>query len=150
MKKFKLSVVIPIVIITQLFVLHNAHAETLYPVKVDYQPTKVRFSKVKVKLTVINQKEQIVLRGVVKRRIYNSHILPDHIDYIVLDSREQILQQGAIQVSGINLRHNRYGRQFSLLLPDALPGGSTIKLGWHNNQTSVLSAPAYHYKNLFL
>jgi hypothetical protein len=130
MNKIQLTAVTVVLLFVQFLLLQMVHAEELYPVQVNYQPTKVKISNLNVK----NEQGMIVISGVIKRRSYNSHALPGHLDVQVLDNQNEVSQQGIIKVSGLNLRRNRNGRQFRISLDNELPEGSYIKLGWHDNQ----------------
>lgn len=132
MNKIKLSAVTAALLFSPFLLLKTVHAELLYPVEIDYQPVKVKISKLNVK----KHNDSVVVSGTINRHAYNSHVLPAHIDLLVLDSNKKIFQRGIINVSGLNLRHNRYGRQFRIALSNDLPQGSTIKLGWHQKSAS--------------
>jgi hypothetical protein len=114
-----------------LFILLQASAtELLYPVEIKNKPPKVRIYNVKIQ----QQQDQLVLSGLLKRRSYNSHVLPGHIDYVVIDTNENVIKQGWTQSpTGLNLRRYRYAHQFQLLLPNDLSEGSRIELSWHQD-----------------
>lgn len=132
MNKTQLTAITVALLFVQFLLLQMVHAEMPYPVQVNYQPTKVKISNINVK----KEQGMFVISGVIKRRSYNSHALPGHLDVQVVDSQNEILQQGTIKVSGLNLRRNRNGRQFRISLDNTLPKGSYIKLDWHDNQMS--------------
>jgi hypothetical protein len=151
MKKFKVTTVISIALFLQLPFIQSVYSQSHYPVEVQYQPVQVRISNLKIISDVENNQANKVLSGTVKRRSYNSHVLQGHIDYVVLNKANGIIHEGAINVPGLNLRNNRYGRQFKILLPATLPEGSHIKIGWHKTQASVLSnSSIYHKQNSLL
>ena len=156
MKKFKFPVVMKVVIsiafVLQSLILNSVYAQSHYPIEVKNQPVQVRISQLKIKSGIENDNnEDKVLSGLVKRRSYNSHVLPGHIDYVIFDSNDDVTHEGAIQVSGLNLRNSRYGRQFKILLPKNMPEGSHIKIGWHKNQTSAFyNASISHKSNSLL
>ncbi|NOQ79946.1 MAG: hypothetical protein GQ546_11155 [Gammaproteobacteria bacterium] len=119
------------------------NAQLLYPVDILYQPTKVRISKIKIE----RHSHQLVLSGIVKRRAYNSHVLPGHIDYIVFDVNDQVVAEGAVNFSSsLNLRRLKQGVQFSFLLPNNLSEGSYIKVGWNRNHMGERLTKVTHYK----
>jgi hypothetical protein len=151
MKKFKVTTVISIVLFLQIPFIQSVYSQSHYSVEVQHQPVQVRISNLKIISDVENNQANKVLSGTVKRRSYNSHVLPGHIDYVVLNKANGIIHEGAIKVAGLNLRNNRYGRQFNILLPATLPEGNHIKIGWHKTQASVLSnSSAYHKQNSLL
>ena len=155
MKKFKLSAVISIVITFQILFLQSLYAQSQYPIEIKHQPVQVNLSNLKIKSVVENNQESQLLTGRIKRRAYNSHVLPGHIDYVVLGRNDEILYEGAIQVSGLNLRsRSPFGRQFKILLPE-LADGSHIKIGWHSTQHSTQASAVnnvltYHKQNSLL
>lgn len=82
MKKFKFSVVMTVVIsiafVLQSLIISSVYAQSQYPIEVKNQPVQVRISQLKIKSGIEN--ESRALSEIVKRRSYNSHILPGHID----------------------------------------------------------------------
>jgi hypothetical protein len=131
MKKIKHCVsILPVITILSMLFLSTVNAQSLYPIEIDHQPVKVRIVNVIIEN---NDNKQLTLRGTVKRRSYNSHVLSGYIHYQILDNQNQLLNTGRIIISGLNLRRNRYGRQFQLIFPDRLPQGSHIKLGWQSS-----------------
>ncbi len=151
MKMFKLPIVLSIAFVLQSLLLTPVYAQLYYPIEVKNQPVQVRISQMKIKYSVENDNEDSVLSGRIKRRSYNSHVLPGHIDYVIIDRNDEVIHEGAIQVSGLNLRKNRYGRQFNILLPKNMPEGSHIKVGWHKTQTSApYNASISHKSNSLL
>lgn len=129
MNKIQRATVAVTLLIAPFFLLQMVHADMLYPVQVDYQPTQVKIKNINVK----KEHERIIVSGVINRRSYNTHTLPGHLDIQVFDNQNVILQQSIISVSGLNLRRNRNGRQFRLSLGNELPKGSYIKVNWHQN-----------------
>ncbi len=151
MKNFKLPVVISIAFVLQSMSFTSVYAQSHYPIEVKNQPVQVRLSQLKIKSGVESDNDNSVLSGRIKRRSYNSHVLPGHIDYVIIDRNDEVIHEGAIQVSGLNLRKNRYGRQFNILLPKNMPEGSHIKIGWHKTQTSApYNASISHKSNSLL
>ena len=135
MNKIQLAAMTVALFIAQFLLIQMVHAEMPYPVEVNYQPTKVKISNIKV----TKEHGMEVISGVIKRRSYNSHALPGHLDVQIIDSQNVILQQGIIKVSGLNLRRNRNGHQFHMTLNNKLPEGSYVKLDWHNNNIVSLN-----------
>lgn len=142
MNKIQLAVVAIALLSMQILLLPIARAQVLYPIEVNHQPEKIKISNIQV----TKHNEQLVVSGVVNRRAYNSHVLPGHIDLVIFDTNKHILKQGIIKVSGLNLCHNRYGRQFRIAFDNDLPEGSYIKMGWHHNQNSQLTDKSHFYK----
>jgi hypothetical protein len=130
MNKIQLAAMAVALFFVQFLLLQMVHAEIPYPVQVNYQPTKVKISNIHI------NKEQgmFIISGVIKRRAYNSHALPGHLDFQIIDSQNETIQKGIIKVSGLNLRRNRNGRQFRITLDNKLPKDGHIKLDWHNNK----------------
>lgn len=119
------------------------YAQLLYPVEILYQPTKVRISNIKIE----RQSNQLVLSGIVKRRAYNSHVLPGHIDYIVFDINDQVVTEGAVNYSSsLNLRQLKQGAQFSFVLPKNLTEGSYIKVGWNRDHSNKQPTQIMHHE----
>lgn len=147
MKKFMLSSVITVLFVSQFLSLQVARAELLYPVEIDYQPVQVRISRIKIQ----QDGEQLILSGLIKRRSYNSHVLPGHIDYSIIDGKGQLIKEGMTNYSpSLSLRRWKYGSHFSFSLSKNLPEGSTIKLGWHQNHSKKHISSALNLKNNLL
>jgi hypothetical protein len=108
----------------------TSYAGTLYPVEIKTNSNKLTIFKIKL----MPSEKNILLTGVVKRRSYNSHILPGHIDYRIVDADKQIFKEGIIRVIGLNLRKNSYGRAFELFIEEKLPQNSIIQLSWHSGK----------------
>ena len=93
---------------------------------------QVRISKIKIQY----ENEQLILSGLIKRRSYNSRVSPGHINYSIVDGQGQFIKEGVVNYPmNISSRHSKYGSHFSFVLPDDLPEGSRIKLGWQKNHT---------------
>ena len=120
---------------SQFLLLQAARAELLYPVEVNSNPTQVRISKINIK----KLNEMIVLTGKINRRAYNSHVLPGHIDILVMNANNQLLKQEMINISSLNLRRYRYDRQFKITFANEFPEGSYFKVNWHQSQSGHLS-----------
>ena len=148
MKKFILPISFLALFVSPFVNLQAADKELFYPVEVIHKSVKVRISNIKIQ----HQNNQLVLSGLIKRRAQNSHVLPGHIDYVIIDKQGQIIKESAINYSAsLSLRNSQYGRHFNFVIPDNLPEGSRIKLGWHKNQPmNTLSSNAYHKKNSLL
>jgi len=104
-----------------------------------------------VKLSIDSDDQAMVLTGRVKRRIYNSRVLPGHIDYLVVNTAGETLGQGAVQYSSsLGLRRWKHGSSFSFQLPEDTPNDAVIKLTFHRNHfdSSKVSPPASHTFNL--
>ena len=125
-----------------------ASAELLYPVEIIHQPTKVKISNIKIE----PQSDQLILSGKIKRRAYNSHVLPGHIDYVVFDVNNEVVEEGAIDYSSsLSLRRVKQGAHFRFLLPKKMDKGSYVRIGWSQNHTSMqLSKVTRHKKNPLL
>ena len=131
MKKLILSIFITSLLFSQLLSLAIAKAEILYPVEVSSESTKVRISKVKIQ----NSNEQLLLSGLVKRRSYNSTVLPGHISYEVNDAHGKLIHRGDVNYSpSLSLRRWKSGSRFNLVLPNNLPKDSRIKLAWRQGK----------------
>ena len=135
MKKL-LSIAVSGLFFSAISSLQVANAESLYPVEVTSKTPSVKISKIKIQK--LNQ--LWVLSGVVKRRSYNSAVLPGHIDVTIVKTiagaQAQILSKDVVDYSpSLSLRRWRSGSRFNLTLPNDLPAGSTIKLKWHKNQS---------------
>jgi len=121
----------------------NANAELLYPVEIIYQPTKVRISNIRIE----PRSDQLLLSGTIKRRAYNSHILPGHIDYVVFDVNDQVVTEGAVEYSSsLNMRRLKQGAHFSFLLPKELNEDSYIRIGWNRNHSMTKISQVTHHK----
>ncbi|MCW8932382.1 MAG: hypothetical protein OQL19_19370 [Gammaproteobacteria bacterium] len=129
MKKINSSAVFAALFFTPLISLQAVQAEMLYPVEIKHQPTQVKISNVDVK----KENQVIVAKGIISRRNYNSYVQPGHIDIQIMDENDEVFLQETIKVSGLNLRHNRYGRQFRIAFLNELPKGSFFKLNWHQS-----------------
>ena len=70
MKKLKFTAVISIAIILQILFLHAVYAQSHYPVAINYQPTQVRISQLKIKTGTENNQTVTMLSGRIKRRSY--------------------------------------------------------------------------------
>jgi len=117
-------------ILIQFFILPMAWSKQLYPVDIESDSAKVKFLQVEVH----RQNDQLLLTGKVKRRSYNSTVLPGHIDYIISDSQGQIIAEGVTNYApSLSLRGWKFGSHFSVNLPDNLPEDSRIKLSWQRN-----------------
>ncbi|RKZ98208.1 MAG: hypothetical protein DRQ43_01825 [Gammaproteobacteria bacterium] len=120
-----------------------ANAELLYPVEIIYQPTQVRISNIRIE----PQSDQLLLSGTIKRRAYNSNVLPGHIDYIVFDVNDQVVTEGAVNYSSsLSLRRLKQGAHFSFLLPKELDEGSYIRIGWNRNHSMTQPSQVTHHK----
>ncbi len=120
-----------------------ANAELLYPVEIIYQPTQVRISNIRIE----PQSDQLLLSGTIKRRAYNSNVLPGHIDYIVFDVNDQVVTEGAVNYSSsLSLRRLKQGAHFSFLLPKELDEGSYIRIGWNRNHNVMKLDQVTHHK----
>ena len=129
MSNMKLAVIYVVLTILLYVSLQVVHADTYYPVQVKAQATTIKFSNIKV-----TKKNKIsVLSGIISRRSYNSHVFPGHLDLEVLNNNNEIIYQSIIKITGLNLRRNRYGRQFIVKVDNELPEASYFKLSWHNN-----------------
>lgn len=96
---------------------------------------------------------QSVLTGAIKRAHYNSHVAPGHIDYVLLDEKRGVIEQGAVRYSpSLSLRAWKHGSSFSVLLPAHLPKNASIKVGYHQDKFSQNPAVflANHEKNSLL
>ena len=132
MKKLFFSTALSILFISPFLFSQNVRAELIYPVEINYKPVQVTISQIKI----INEKEQLVLKGLIKRRAYNSHVTPGHIAYSIFDGEGKLIKEGVAQYSNsLSSRRWKYGSHFSFVLPNDLPEGSRIKLGWSKNQT---------------
>ncbi|MFK5894978.1 MAG: hypothetical protein QM504_17305 [Pseudomonadota bacterium] len=126
MKFFILSTIMSVIFFSPFLNL-QANAELPYPVAIDAKAAIVNISKIKI--------QNLLLSGIVKKRSYNSHVAPGHIKYFIVSDKEQILKQGVVEYSPtLSLRSWRYGSRFSFVIPENLPAGAHIRLGWHHNQ----------------
>jgi len=127
MKKIIFSTIVSSLFLGQLLVMQIAKAELLYPVELSSESTRVRFSKIKIQ----THHKQIELSGSIKRRSYNSRVLPGKISYIVNDGQGNIIKKGGINYSpSLSLRRWKSGSHFSLVLPNDLPKDTRIQLAW--------------------
>lgn len=132
MKKLILSTVLIVLFVSPFLFLQSVRAELIYPVEIDYKPVQVRISRIKM----LYENEQLVLKGLIKRRAYNSHVLPGHIAYSIVDGEGKMIKEGVVRYSNsLSSRRWKYGSHFSFVLPDDLPEGSRIKLGWYKNHS---------------
>jgi hypothetical protein len=112
----------------------GASAELIYPVEIDFKSVQVRISNIKIQ----SMDEQLILSDLIKRRSYNSRVLPAHIIYSISDGKGEFIKEGIINYSSsISLRCWKYGSYFRLVLPDNLPEGSPIKLDWHKKTLTL-------------
>lgn len=148
MKTLKLIVNKLLLISSAILSPQIANAELLYPVEIIHQPTKVIISNVKIE----TRTDQLLLSGKIKRRAYNSYVLPGHIDYVVFDINDQVVTEGGVDYSSsLNLRRLKQGTHFSFLLPKDLDEGSYIRIGWNpNHSMTKLSQIFHHMKNPLL
>jgi len=143
MKTLKLIAIELLLVSSVLLSSQIANAELLYPVEIIYQPTQVRISNIRIE----SQSDQLILSGKIKRRAYNSHVLPGHIDYVILDVNDQIVTEGAVDYSSsLSLRRLKQGAHFSFLLPKVLDEGSYIKIGWNRNHNEMKLGQVTHHK----
>ena len=142
MKKLKL-ITINLFVFSFILSTQIANAELLYPVEIIYKPTQVRISNIRIE----PQSNQLVLSGKIKRRAYNSHVQPGHIDYVVFDVNDQVVTEGAVKYSSsLNLRRLKQGTQFSFLLPEKLDKDSYIRIGWNRNHNVMKLSQVSHHK----
>jgi hypothetical protein len=118
--------------IFQLINLQIASAsENDYPIEFVSQSPHLKLSKVSVQ-----QNQQLILTGKIKRISKNVHIAPGHLEVIVFNLNNQAIIKKSVNYSPALLsKHNKFGSQFEMVLPDDLPKGSSIKIKWHSNQS---------------
>jgi hypothetical protein len=107
----------------------------------------VQFKHVEIE----NQDGRYVLSGRIKRAVYNSHVAPGHIDYIVINGRGEFVAEGAVAYSpSLSLRRWKYGSSFSVVLPENVDNEALIKVIYHKNQvgTEVYSQEVSHDVNV--
>lgn len=113
-------------------------------------PNKVRFENV----SVVESEDGIsVLVGKLKRSVYNSTVLPGHVDYAIKDGKGVLIVEGGAQYSpSLSLRRWRHGSSFSIALPEELPDDVIVQVGYHRNvyKAQVYSPAAPHSENQLL
>ena len=131
-----------------LIVLQTVTAESLYPIEVVSQSLGVKISNIKIQ----KANQQWILTGVVKRKSYNSSVLPGHIDITILGNKKHIVAQTQVGYApSLSLRRWKAGSHFSFTLPSQIPRGSRIKLQWHKNQSQKhLLSKAYDRQSVWL
>ncbi|MCU7938633.1 MAG: hypothetical protein KZQ64_13595 [gamma proteobacterium symbiont of Bathyaustriella thionipta] len=133
MKKIKMFIVVTILFIFQVLSFQSARAGLLYPVDIDSQPVQVRIFGIKIK----KHDKKALLSGQIKRRSYNSHVVPGHIYYSIFNGNGQTIKEGIVNYSAsLSLRRLKQGSYFSFEIPDSLPEGSRIRLGWQKKSIS--------------
>ena len=79
---------------------------------------------------------QLEVTGKVKKVRHNAHILPGHVDYVVLDENQKIIQTGKVKYKpGLFLRSPKHGSEFSIILANNIPENAILKLAWHHNRS---------------
>lgn len=146
--KHHLLKIIALPILFQLISTNSANAELLYPVEISSQTPQVRINRINIE----SSNNQMILSGRVKKRAPNVHVIQGHIDYLILSSNGKIIASNAINYSPRLLhKRSKFGSLFNFVLPDNLPVGSTIKIGWHQNSSKKhLSSAAFHQSNSLL
>jgi len=120
------------VLLVGLSSLHGISAATEYPIEIISKTPKVTISKVKI--DQINGK--MILNGLVKRRSYNSSVVPGHIDITIKDSQNRIITNNTLNYTpSLSLRRWKFGSRFNFVLPADLPADSSVQIGWHPNRS---------------
>jgi hypothetical protein len=92
---------------------------------------KVKFENV----NVVAAGEGRVLKGKIKKSIYNSRLPAGHIDYLVLSSGGDVLVEEGFQYNkSLSLRRWKRGSSFSVVLPENIPDDAVIRIGFHKNE----------------
>ena len=101
----KQALLTPIYLSALLFLNVELQAQTHdfdYSLEQTSKPAQVRLTNMKI----MKENYQLILRGKVMRRTYNSHVIPDHIDYEITDADDMIVDKGVIDtINSLNLRH---------------------------------------------
>ncbi|MBR9910295.1 MAG: hypothetical protein GYB33_08090 [Gammaproteobacteria bacterium] len=137
------------VITIAMSVSSGASAKERVPSVESVTTSAVRFERVEIG----RQDGRFVVSGKVKRRVYNSHVWPGHIDYVAIGSNGEVVAKGAVTYTpSLSLRRWKYGSDFSVLLPESVTEDASIKVAFHKNQsaTKKYSAPAQHEVNVLV
>lgn len=105
-------------------------AESTFAIDV-VSSNKVRFENVSIEF----EDGIPVLVGKLKRSVYNSRVLPGHVDYVVKDNKGVVIVEDGIQYSpSLSLRRWKFGSSFSIALPEDLPKDEIIQVAFHRNE----------------
>tara|TARA_B100000745_G_C20133165_1_gene388358 strand:- start:1041 stop:1487 length:447 start_codon:yes stop_codon:yes gene_type:complete len=136
-------------IIVAMSVAYGSRAQDQEPSVEWVNTSDVLFKRVEIE----RQNDRYVLSGKIKRRIYNSHVWPGHIDYIAVGSNGKVVAKGAVTYTpSLLLRRWKFGSSFSVLLPEAVSEDALVRVTFHKDQGSQrkYSAPAYHDANVLV
>mgnify|MGYP006995713064 CR=1 FL=1 len=128
----KMLIAVISLFIFQLINLHIVSAsENDYPIEFVSQNPHLTLTKVS-----IQQNQQLILTGKIKRMSRNVHIAPGHLEVVIYNLNNQPIVKKSVNYSpAILSKHSKFGSQFEMVLPDDLPKGSSIKIKWHSNQS---------------
>jgi hypothetical protein len=136
MKIFKRIIFSLILLFSQLLTLASADSQAVNTINTPAVEI-VRLSPY-VRLFNVNvntENNQLQVTGKVKKVRHNSHVLPGHIDYVVLDENQQIIQTGKVTYKpSLFLRSPKHGSEFKITLVNNIPEHAIIKLAWHHDK----------------
>ena len=111
----------------------SSHANThhkSYQIERLSKSSTVKLSDVKL----IKEDDKYIILGKLKKRSYNTHVQPGHIEYNLKTSDDELVERGVTNTVGnLNLRHLKNGRQFKQTLDGPLPKNGRLELIWHKN-----------------
>ena len=119
--------------LTFLILSLSSHANThhkSYQIDQLSKSTTVKLSDIKL----MKEADKYIILGKLKKRSYNTHVQPGHIEYNLKTSDDVLVERGVINTAGnLNLRHLKNGRQFKQPLDGPLPKKGRLELIWHKN-----------------
>jgi hypothetical protein len=109
------------------------------------QTPQVRINRIKIEA----DKNQMIFSARIKTRSPNVRVRQGHIDYLILSPKGKKIASNTINYAPRLIpKGSKFGRAYNYVLPDNLPMGGIIKIGWHQNSSeNHLISTAFNQSN---